>query len=366
MRRTRDSKLAALKLRRIRRITAGLVHHHTPTFSQDGRFIVSRLGEGAESFWAIADRKGRVARVLEGPAEGSASFAPDGSLAYGRQVGATCEIWQLPTLNSGSGAPRRLLGGDGRLYRDPAYSPDGRFLAYIADDGLLGSMHRLWLLDLANEEHHLLCAELQAAHPIWSETGDCIYFEAMVGAASAIYCVAPSGQALTRLTEPGYRRPAPLCTGLLLGEQTDATTDGESQLVLLDHRSAEKTAHAEVPLALQRCARDPAVVRRKKSVLVAWAMPCRVDPDQPHRFDLHVGVLDGLPALPRRRRFAKDAAETRETPAGLAAELHSQEAAPTANSRNPDDASVWLDRPFLCAEQTLDPRLPSTQEHSVP
>lgn len=359
-----------LRLRRVRRITAGLVHHRAPVWSSSGRHIASHIGEGHDSCWVVSDRKGRIARVLEGPVDGTASFAPDGSLAYGRQVGATSEIWIVP---SGGAAPRRLLGGDGRLYRDPAFSPDGRLLCYAADDGP-ASRHepslKLWLLDLARDEARILVEGLtdrgtqgpaRLAHPAWSQSGDAVYFEAIYGDRSQIYRVdvpasgAPGfgSRALPqRLTEHGYRRPAPLASGLILCEQASVAPDGDgaSALVLLDHR---REPHV-LPI-IGMCARDPAVVWRKKEVLVVWAMPSRAAPDEPSRYDLHVAELLGVGVLgvgsPRSSGSASGKKRSQPSQAEAASDPASEEAAkasPAAEPpRAPDEASVWLDRPLF-------------------
>lgn len=357
MKRKSDSKLRQLRLRRLRRITAGLVHHHGPTWSSEARYLASRLGEGADSYWVIVDRKGRIARVLEGPVDGAASFAPDGSLAYSRQVGATSEIWLLPPVGAmlGSEKPRRLLGGDGRLYRDPAFSPDGRFLCYIADDGKAGVGLRLWLLDLLHDDHKVLVPWVPAAlgsatsapeavaparisHPAWARSGDRLYFEATSGDSSAIYTVTPGAEKVQRLTGDGYRRPAPLSTGLVLCERAPTNSDGggESQLVLLDHRQPNRP---DITL-IGAGAREPALVWRKKALLLAFTMPCRTAPDEPSRFDLHVARLCGAPepspAVSRRNVPSEDSQA-------------SDEGGSTAGSLGDDDDEVarWFDQPLV-------------------
>lgn len=354
MKRKSDSKLRQLRLRRLRRITAGLVHHHAPTWSSDARYLASRLGEGADSYWVIVDRKGRIARVLEGPVDGAASFAPDGSLAYSRQVGATSEIWLLPPVGAtlGGAKPRRLLGGDGRLYRDPAYSPDGRFLCYIADDGKAGVGLRLWLLDLLHDDHKVLVPWVPAAssgsttdavtparisHPAWARAGDRLYFEATSGDSSAIYTVTPGAEKVQRLTGDGYRRPAPLSTGLVLCERSPSNSDGggESQLVLVDHRQPNRPDISLVGAG----AREPAVVWRKKALLLAFALPCRTAPDEPSRFDLHIARLLGTPAPAPAvsRRITTSEGSQGSDATGNAAD----------SSDEDDDAARWFDQPLV-------------------
>src|SRR6516164_779997 len=91
----------SLALRADRRVTAGLVHHRSPAWSADGEWLVYAAGDGYDSVWVLVDRRGRVARTLEGPVSGGASFAVGARLAYGRQVSGVGEIWLTP----GVGAP---------------------------------------------------------------------------------------------------------------------------------------------------------------------------------------------------------------------------------------------------------------------
>lgn len=314
-------------LRRVRRLTAGLSHHRAPVWSQDGRHLAFLLGEGDDSYWVVIDRKGRLSRVITGPADGGASFALDGSLAYGRAVGATSEIWLLPALAATSKGPtgaRRLLGGDGRLYLHPAFSPDGRYLAYVADDGLPGTARRLWCLDLQTDEHSLLLAALpgpdtpsRLAYPVWSPTGDGLYFEAQTAEGSVIY-VLPQPGATTplRLSAGGYRRPAPLGGGAVLCER--GQPDGGSDLVVLLHPPAPTTASTatgllaqvqEVPLRLGKskrdghdCLRDPAIGRGKRGLWLAFAATTHHADGEPARCELFTARVEGLRAAPSRAR----------------------------------------------------------------
>jgi hypothetical protein len=307
---TKDTsvKLRSASVRRVRRITSGLQHHRAPSWSPDGRRLISACGSGADSAWIVSDRKGRVACVLEGPVEGSAAIAPDQTVAYGRQVGATSEIWILP---SGGAAPRRLLGADGRLYRDPAFSPDGHLLCYAADDGTgkSGAL-KLWLLDLAQDQRSELLSDERAGgdtrpvslgHPTWSPSGERLFFEAMTADGPALYLLELASRAATRLTGPGYRRPSAISDTLLCAER--ALEDGGSEIVLLELRPGRLAGGLRVREAALTeradCARDPAVcagaAKKKVGALLCWAEPGKQLDGEPQRYDLHVGELVGLP-----------------------------------------------------------------------
>jgi hypothetical protein len=139
--------LRDLHLRKIRRLTAGQLHHRTPTFSPDGRFILHALSSGIDSQWLCTDRKGR-----DGPGLYSVRSrveprsASDHSIAYSRQVGATCEIWLL--ARRGILSRDDCFGGDGRLVsRSHLFSRMDDELPYLADDGgnSIGQL-RLWML----------------------------------------------------------------------------------------------------------------------------------------------------------------------------------------------------------------------------
>lgn len=336
-------------LRRVRRLSAGLVHHRAPTWSVDGRLLAFLHDEGDDACWVICDRKGRVARVIAGPGTGRASFAPDGSLAYGRAVGATSEIWQSPAWPP-SGRPtasstgRRLLGGDGRLYCDPAFSPDGRYLAYIADDGRPGTARRLWVLDLQTDEHRLLVAALpgpdtpsRLAHPAWSPQGDALYFEAQRPDGDALFfqrLPSPWGgapPAPQRLTAGGYRCPAPVMTGAVLCERWQ--DGGDSLLVLIVHgeratpSSPSSTALSdraprsiELRIAkqakLQGGLREPALGHSKRGLWLAFSAPSQRTKDEPARCELFAARLQGLPDRARVPETHPGGARVGSRPAG--------------------------------------------------
>lgn len=370
-------KLRSASVRRVRRITAGLAHHRAPAWSPDGQRLISACGSGGDSAWVMTDRKGRLTRVLEGPVEGAAAIAPDHTVAYGRQVGGTSEIWILP---SGGTSPRRLLGADGRLYRDPAFSPDGRYLCYSADNGP-GSALRLWLLALdsldAYAQHgqheraellldpsgeHLRGADsrpISLGHPSWSPAGDRIFFEGVTAAGPALYVFDCETREAQRLSEPGYRRPTALSSTLLCAERDERHDErrsdgsGGSEIVLCKLRPGREPGAIrlrEVALtARSECARDPAACPgggKKSAALLCWAMPGKKRDGEPQRYDLHIGEIAGLrPRKSRSRPATSDeqpASEAHETPERPAEPAQATERVWSGSGERPVPLSLGL------------------------
>ncbi len=211
------------------RLTAGWVHHRCPAWSADGKWLAFAAGDDHDATWVLTDRRGRVARTLAGPATGGAAFGPDGSFAFGRGD----EIWMTgdPAL-----PPVRLLGADGLVYREPAFSPDGRLLAFTAAERA-GAVPHLYVLELASGQRHALFEEPTRAdaHPAFSPDGEELFFQGTEGDDVAIHALRFANHALERISpmRVASRRPAPLSRELLVVERD---TDGGSRLVLIDRR----------------------------------------------------------------------------------------------------------------------------------
>jgi dipeptidyl aminopeptidase/acylaminoacyl peptidase len=237
------------------RLTAGVVHHRSPCWSPDGKW----LAFVADSAWVVTDRRGRVARVFEGPPDGAAGFSSSGAFAFGRRG----ELWMTP---GGAAPPVRLLGGDGSRYRDPAFSPDGGLLVVAcAPDG--GPRTRLWSLAVATGVRQPLTSEATTRHesrPAWAPDGSLLFFESD----GAIWALDWATHNLQRATPEGalYRNPAPLSTELLVAERQEA--DGPARLALVEWKKQRSR-----PLTTsQDEERDPAACRTSKGkVRLAWS-----------------------------------------------------------------------------------------------
>jgi Tol biopolymer transport system component len=237
------------------RLTAGVVHHRSPSWSADGKWLAFT----ADNVWVLADRRGRVARVFEGPPDGGASFSPSGAFAFGRRG----EIWMSP----GGGAPAvRLLGGDGGRYRDPAFSPDGNLLVMAhSPDG--GPRTRLHSLEVATGVRQRLTpdAPRYEGRPAFSPDGSLLFFESDDG---GVHVLDWATRQVSRATPEGasFRSPAPLSSELLVAERQEG--EGAPRLALIDWK--KQRSRPLLPGDAEE--RDPAACHTQKGkVRLAWS-----------------------------------------------------------------------------------------------
>jgi Tol biopolymer transport system component/DNA-binding winged helix-turn-helix (wHTH) protein len=98
-------------------------------------------------------------------------------------------------------APRRLVPLTSEPGReiDPAVSPDGRRIAYLASSG---ADYDLFMRDMVGGAPvRLTRSALAKGHPVWSPAGDRIAFIAADGDAAAIYFVSAKGGAAAKLID---------------------------------------------------------------------------------------------------------------------------------------------------------------------
>ena len=156
-----------------RRLTGGGTDHDQPAFSPDGRLIAFAEGRFGEIDLFLVDRRGRFVRRLtdEDGDETQPCFSPDGTtIAYSHQPRPTVPSegasgsrvparWEIHVIGLEPGSrPCTLLADQVASFKQPAYAPDGRRIAYLSDEGSPGNFH-LFLLDLETAERRQLTHE---------------------------------------------------------------------------------------------------------------------------------------------------------------------------------------------------------------
>ena len=139
------------------------------------------------------------------------AVSPDGrtvAVEWRVDEGRAAHHGSFAIIDTASGE-RRILATDGLWLSDPAFSPDGRSLAYLQEtlgDWDTAPRRTLQVLDLATDEaREVLPADTTAwpSHPVFSPDGAFLYFLADEGGRAPVFRLDLDSGAVVRLTASG-------------------------------------------------------------------------------------------------------------------------------------------------------------------
>ena len=158
--------------------------HRSPVWTPDGKHLVflTQISSGHRIQWIRADGAGEAQTLLESKAEVRAySFSPDGKrMAFTEATAETnYDLWTLPLDTTDPEHPKpgkpELFLRTGASEFEPAFSPDGRWMAYTSNEsgsyeiyvrpfgvGIGGK----WLISVGG-----------GSHAIWSRNGRELFYE---------------------------------------------------------------------------------------------------------------------------------------------------------------------------------------------
>jgi hypothetical protein len=107
-----------------------------PIWTADGKRIIwTALPSGRDPslVWRNADGTGATEELFPSDqAQFAGSVSRDGILAYAQTLGRSTDIWTMPLAGARKAQP--LVTGPAHDY-GPEFSPDGKWIAYISDEG---------------------------------------------------------------------------------------------------------------------------------------------------------------------------------------------------------------------------------------
>lgn len=173
-----------------------------PVWSPDGDWIAYRDGSANEDkgLW-LMHPDGSERHRISGAITGAPAWSPDSSLIAFGAGGPSAEIHVLTVDGT---ALRNLTAGDGGG-SSPVFSPDGRRLAFTAEDDTLA------VAEMASSEVRRFPAVGKAVNPSWAPDSKQILVEHFDGQATSIRTVDPATGAARQLSpaDPGPQGSAP-------------------------------------------------------------------------------------------------------------------------------------------------------------
>ena len=148
-----------------------------PRWSPDGRYIAYRNSEGL--YRVRADGAGAPSRLTMGQAQFPMTFTPDGrQVIFQETVNGKNDIWSVRVPddpNSSKPEPPKILIQGPFDERQPAISPDGRWLAYASDDT---GEFQIYVRPFPNVDggKWQVSSDGGGVYPIWSRTEKRLFF----------------------------------------------------------------------------------------------------------------------------------------------------------------------------------------------
>jgi serine/threonine protein kinase/Tol biopolymer transport system component len=157
---------------------------YTPVWTPDGKHIVLQFarGDSQSLLWIRSDGAGMAETLLEGKALVEPhSISPDGRrVAYQQRSDADFDIWTLPLDVTDPDHPKpgkpEPFAHTSANEMEPAFSPDGRWMAYASDESGVFEVYVRPFPDTAGGGKWQVSSG-GGSLPVWSHDGKNLFFE---------------------------------------------------------------------------------------------------------------------------------------------------------------------------------------------
>jgi TolB protein len=180
----------------------------SPSISPDGRIVFASSKDGDSMDLYVANRDGSNARRIT-RTRNAINISPRWNPKTGREIAFISDRSGTPQiyLVGADGANERpFLPGAGGRMDSPAWSPDGRFIAFTWDGG--GGPYNIYLADVASGQLLQLTREGRNENPSWSPDSRHIAFQSSRSGRWEIWAMHINGSEPRQLTRTGGRSPS--------------------------------------------------------------------------------------------------------------------------------------------------------------
>jgi len=182
-----------------RRVTNDLGDYRDLSLTSEVGTLIAVQSERRGNIWiASADNIGESTQVTSTNYDGlnGLSWTPEGKIVYTLQAAAEQNLWITDRLG---GSPEPLTSHAG-FNRQPAVSPDGRYVVFVSNR--TGQEH-LWRIDADGRHPRELTHGAADADPAFSPDGRWVFFKASISGDGFVCRVAiDGGEALRLLDRP--------------------------------------------------------------------------------------------------------------------------------------------------------------------
>lgn len=149
-----------------------------PSWSPDGRRIAyfSTLNGATDLYWIPADGSGPAEKVVAGAdvtGLSTTSWTPDGSrILFDGIADDSAKSEDIFAVGTGSERTRQVVLATTDEEQDGQVSPDGRWLAYVSDEG---GNFQVYVRPFMREGGRWLVSTGAAVNPLWTSNGELTY-----------------------------------------------------------------------------------------------------------------------------------------------------------------------------------------------
>jgi serine/threonine protein kinase len=235
-----------------------------------------RYAATADLLKDLATLQGRMGEILADESRPSATTVPSrkwlvlGSVAAGVAI-AIAALWLTPASESERARTFTPLVTDGSFQGAPAWSPDGKTLAYVAPvDGIL----QLFTRSEGSQRFQITRTRFDVSNPFWSPDGARIYYHSLAQEWESLWSISAAGGQPTLVVQNATRSAiAPDGKRLAFFREVNAAqtrTYSDASLFLASPDGTNQEPYAEEPLSKRSFVDGAIRFSPDGSGLLAW------------------------------------------------------------------------------------------------